>query len=337
DRECGWAMTVQKIYVNKAQGKPCSHRQRRAFALLWGWCAAVSVILIASIFFFLKDEESNDTLKMEQYMQANVPANEVKEVTLVVSDKKEMQIADNSQVVYSATGQVQVNSKELAGVNAEDNKEEGYNQIIVPKGRRSMIMLADNSKVWVNSGSRVVYPRSFEKGKKRKIFVEGEVYLQVVHDQTSPFIVSTSSLDVEVLGTSFNVSAYKDNPAASVVLVNGTVDVKDRQNRHIKMQPDERVELDAAGILKKEKVNAPDYIAWVNGVWILEGRPLKEVLRHLTEYYGKQIHYDPGIGNEPIYGKLFLNDNLDKILETIRQALSTTRDVKKDIIYIDDK
>ena len=90
--------------------------------------------------------------------------------------------------------------------------------------------------------------------------MEGEVYLQVTHDETRPFVVNTSALDVEVLGTSFNVSAYRGDAHASVVLVEGAVDVKDRADRHVRMQPNERVQLDDAGDLQKETVHALDYI-----------------------------------------------------------------------------
>ena len=103
---------------------------------------------------------------------------------------------NNAQVTYSATGQVQVNSNKLT----EDDGKEAYNQIIVPKGKRSQIVLADNSKIWINSGSKVIYPRTFE-GKYREIYVEGEVYLKVAHDTSKPFIVNTSGFEVSVLGT----------------------------------------------------------------------------------------------------------------------------------------
>lgn len=84
---------------------------------------------------------------------------------------------------------MQVNSNKLV----EDDIKEEYNQIIVPKGKRSQIVLADNSKIWINSGSKVIYPRAFE-GKYREIYVEGEVYLNVTHDTSKPFIVNTSGL-----------------------------------------------------------------------------------------------------------------------------------------------
>ena len=189
---------------------------------------------------------------------AQVDTGEVKEVTLVVSDRKKVELANNAKVAYNASGQVSVNSvklkepsvqKEEASAQTSSEEAMEYNQLIVPKGRRSMIVLADNSKMWINSGSKVIYPRAF-KGDRREIFVEGEVYLKVSRDESKPFIVNTSAFDVEVLGTSFNVSAYKGDAHASVVLVEGAVDVKDAADKHVLMQPNERVQLDEAGELK---------------------------------------------------------------------------------------
>lgn len=333
-----WKKTMQKIENNDSTIVKHTHRR---FMSAWVWGAAASVaILIGLGFFFSRNnmhEEVDEALKMEQYMLANTSAEDVKEVTLVVSDKKKIEIANNSQVAYTSTGQVRVNSSKLDETKTEDKdqeQKEEYNQIIVPKGRRSMIVLADNSKIWINSGSKVIYPRSF-KSEKRQIYVEGEVYLKVTHDETKPFIVSTSACEVEVLGTSFNVSAYKGNSQANIVLVEGSVNVRDNSKHQMKMQPNERVELNEAGIAKKEKVNALEYIQWVDGIWALNGKPLKEVLRYLSEYYGQTILCDPVIEAEPFYGKLFLNEDLNKILESIRQALPEELASKKNIIYID--
>ena len=89
---------------------------------------------------------------------------------------------------------------------------------------RSSLTFSDGTKIWVNSGSKVIYPVSFEK-KKREIYVEGEVYLDVTHDTSWPFVVRTQQVDVKVLGTSFNVSAYKDDSNMQVTLVEGKVEV----------------------------------------------------------------------------------------------------------------
>ena len=80
---------------------------------------------------------------------------------------------------------------------------------IVPVGRRSSITFADGTRLWVNSGSKVVYPVKFAK-EKREIFVEGEIYLHVSRDEQKPFIVKTHQMDIKVLGTQFNVTAYEN-------------------------------------------------------------------------------------------------------------------------------
>lgn len=318
--------TTQKIKENEIQAARHSAR-RKVFARAWRWGTAASFILAATLsILFLSKRENNDALKMEQYMQANAPADEVQEVTLVVADKQQVQIANDSKVTYSSTGEVWVNSEKLNETKAQaekDEKKEEYNQIIVPKGKRSMIVLADSSHVWINSGSKVVYPRAFGR-RNRKIFVEGEVYLQVTRDTARPFIVSASALEVEVLGTSFNVTAYKECPGASIVLVEGAVKVKDRQERRVTMRPNERVEVNEEGI-SKEEVDASDYITWVSGAWTLNGKPLKEVLVRLSGYFGQPVYCDPSLEDEPVYGKLFLNDDLEKILESIRQTLCRQR------------
>lgn len=328
--------TLQKIENND---RLIAKRAHRRFMPTWIWGAAASVVLLIGLGYFFSQntikEEVDEALKMEEFMLANTTTEDVEEVTLVVSDKKKIELANNSQVAYTSTGQVHVNSNKLSEATTEEKaleEAEEYNQIIVPKGRRSMIVLADNSKIWINSGSKVIYPRAFKEGK-RQIYVEGEVYLKVARNEAKPFIVSTSSFEVEVLGTSFNVSAPKGSSKPSVVLVEGAVDVKDRLERHIKMQPNERVELNEAGISKKEKVNALDYIHWVDGVWVLNGKPLKEVLQYLAEYYGQAVQCDPSIENEPFYGKLFLNEDLNKVIESIRQILPEPLATQKDIIF----
>lgn len=335
--------TLQKI-ENEDVPTVIRPKTRSAVMPAWVLVAASIAFLIGCAYFFLQEENiADERAKMEQLMLAATTTDDVKEVTLVVSDKKKIEIANNSQVAYTQAGQVHVNSakldeaavaEETAATEETEDVEEEYNQIIVPKGRRSMIVLADNSKIWINSGSKVIYPRSF-KGEKRQIFVEGEVYLKVARNEAMPFVVNTSAFEVEVLGTSFNIVAYKNTAEASVVLVEGAVDVKDRSERHIKMQPNERVELNEAGISKKEQVDALRYIHWVDGVWVLEGRPLKEVLRYLTEYYGQTICCNPSIEDVPFYGKLFLNEELDRVLESIRQTLPESVAMQSDALYIE--
>lgn len=328
-----WAKVREKINAGNTPVRLTSkiNKTTRLFSILRYSAVAASVVLLIGIscFLLLNDEERHDLNKIAQSLQTEIP-HEIKEVTLVVSDQKKIELDNNAQVVYSATGQVQVNSNKLA----EDDSKEEYNQIIVPKGKRPQIVLADNSKIWINSGSKVIYPRTFE-GKYREIYVEGEVYLNVTHDASKPFIVNTSGFEVRVLGTSFNISAYKNQEKATVVLVDGSVNVKDQQNHHIKMVPNEKVELNEKGISGKEKVNARDYISWIDGIWTLQGESLKQVLQHLRDYYGQDIRCATAVEDEQMFGKLYLNDDLNQVMKSILSILPAEYTMKNNVIYIE--
>jgi|JI10StandDraft_1071094.scaffolds.fasta_scaffold465307_2 transmembrane sensor len=105
-----------------------------------------------------------------------------------------------------------------------ENTGKHVNEINVNPGARSKVQLPDGSQVWVNSDSKLSYPESF-KGEKREVFLEGEAYFDVVKDPSHPFIVHTSGIDIRVLGTAFNVKAYKAEPTIEATLVHGMIEV----------------------------------------------------------------------------------------------------------------
>lgn len=328
-----WSKTQQKIAKHPIPVTLTSKRKEQAYwirVLKYSLTAASIALLIGIAYLVKNDEKRSNLMEIAQSMQPNT-TQEAKEVTLIVSDEQKIELANNVRVEYTTTGQLQVNSAQLD----ESGSKEAYNQLIVPKGKRSMIVLSDNSKIWINSNTKVVYPRSF-KGKYREIFVDGEIYLDVAHNAEKPFIVNTSEFEVRVLGTSFNVSAYRSRKA-SVVLVEGSVHVKDQHDGSLKMIPNEKVDLNQSGIIGKEKVNVSDYVSWVNGIWILEGQPLKSVLQRLAEYYGEKIECDPAMENELIYGKLYLNEDMNQVLNSIVSTVPIQYSIRDHTIYVEHK
>ncbi|MBL7702510.1 MAG: FecR family protein [Ferruginibacter sp.] len=116
----------------------------------------------------------------------------------------------------------------------EDHKEiaslkKPANEININPGSRTRIQLPDGSLVWINSGSRLTYDNSF-KGNSREVLLDGEAYFDVVKDAKHPFIVHTSGIDIKVLGTAFNVKAYKAEPVIEATLIHGSIEVIN-QNR----------------------------------------------------------------------------------------------------------
>lgn len=252
-----------------------------------------------------------------------------------MSEKQKIKIDTDAKVIYSPQGTVKVNSQAITLPEKTEEEKENYNQLIVPKGKRSFLVLADGSKLWVNAGTKVIYPVKFLRNK-REIFVEGEVYLEVFHNEKSPFTIRTDKFDVQVLGTTFNINAYK-NWEASVVLVEGSINIKDTQSNSIKLSPNELISITEKGIGKKQNVNAKDYISWIDGLLILYSEPVGKVFDKLSLYYGTKIIYNDAVKDFPLSGKIDLKDDLKEVLRLISKTVPFHYKEENESIYISKK
>lgn len=193
----------------------------------------------------------------------------------------------------------------------------------MPYGRRSRLQLEDGTIVQLNAGSRLVYPAAFN-GSKREVYLEGEAFFDIAPDAQHPFFVYASGIETEVLGTTFNISAYPDDPLQSVVLASGSVRVHlekhgvfGKQSQQLK--PTEMAAISREGDhLRVSRVDVATYTAWKDGRLLFAATPLKDILKKLTRYYNIQLDLEstqPGL--ETCSGDLDLEDNLDNVLDVI--------------------
>ena len=285
--------------------------------------AAASVALLFGIGWLMHSNfEKTNSNRMADFASQNkviIPA-ETDEIKLIFSEHEEMTVEDRSVVAYSPEGAVAVNADTVRQNNPKSEtpkaKETNFNQIVIPKGRRAQLMLSDGSRLWVNAGTRVIYPQTFDE-KRREIFVEGEVYLEVAHNEKVPFIVSSKDFSVQVLGTKFDVSTYETEPAA-VVLVEGSVKVNNQTAKEEAiLQPNQRILIQDGKLEQPKNVNVQKYISWINDLLICENEPLPNVLKKLGLYYGKEFVWEEGAKQILLSGKLELKEDLNKVLHTI--------------------
>ena len=236
----------------------------------------------------------------------------VQQVLLITHAQQRIEVDKGARISYSQEGEASVNEQQ---VESKPQKTE-YNQLIVPKGKTSRLVLADGTSLYVNAGTKVVYPSVFE-GKSREIYVDGEIFIDVKKDTEKPFIVKTSGFDIRVTGTAFNVDAYKAMREAEVVLVRGSIIVKDHANKETAVKPNELLKLSEGVANVKRSVNAEEYTAWTKGHFPLEGRDMSTILQRLSLYYGCEITCDPSIENFPLQGTIDLSVPLEKVLERI--------------------
>lgn len=248
-------------------------------------------------------------------------------VQLILSENKKLSIeGKETQLEYKEEGSISVNSQEIEVGKEKQEEEEvqSFNQLIVPIGKRSFVTFADGSKLWVNSGSKVIYPNKFSD-HSREIFVEGEIYLNVVHDEKRPFIVKTKKMEIRDLGTQFNVSAYENESNSNVVLVEGKVEVQIKGRKKNTLNPNQLLTYDNSNDkIYTSTVNTQDYVAWKDGYYQFKHQKMNIVLEKLCKYYGVKIQWDDKVSELTCSGKLDLKDDLDKVFTVLQEAAPIT-------------
>lgn len=207
-----------------------------------------------------------------------------------------------------------------------------YLELTVGPGQREELMLADGTRVIANSGSRVLYPEQFG-ADERRIYACGEVYLQVAKDKDHPFVVESDGFDVKVLGTTFNITNTSDS-TASVVLVEGSVEITTDSNRTARMKPNDKVDLSNGEITSLTSVDTSDYTAWTKGLLALHGERLGDIAKRLSAHYDIDIRCDRTLQDVVVYGKLDLRDSVEQALKLIQEIvpMEITRDDSRIIL-----
>ena len=176
------------------------------------------------------------------------------------------------------------------------------------------------SVVWLNAGSRLVYPSVFDE-KERKVQLFGEGYFEVEADPEHPFSVSTSEgLRVIAYGTKFNVNAYDDEPFIEAVLEKGKIDVI-RNDERIRLEPNKQVVLNKeSGVFRVSAVNLDEKMDWRKGRMVFRNTPLEKVLKRLEKRYNVEIVLHKNSNAEYKYRATFTNETLEQILDYLKQT-----------------
>ena len=161
------------------------------------------------------------------------------------------------------------------------------------KGDKATIELPDGTNVVLNSASQLSYLNNFGE-KVRRVQLNGEAYFKVAHDEKHPFVVQIGDLEVKVLGTSFNVSAYEDSRDVTVVLLEGKVGVYVQATSHI-MKPGDKIEYNkVTHKITTTQVHPSDYIEWTKGNMYFEKESLENIMKTLSRIYDVEIRFDSG-------------------------------------------
>lgn len=295
--------------------------------------AAACVLLLLGLSAYLFNGYKSEKKSIDSYAQLKDKPDfdSVSDICLILSEDKQIVFEENNtDVKYNNKGEVKVNSQTVAEskkaeIKTKEKAKEAkqptvYNQLVVPKGKHSTLLLSDGTKLWINAGSHVIFPVVFEKDK-REIYVDGEVFLDVARNESCPFVVKTDRIHVEVLGTSFNVNSYGNKKEDNIVLVTGSVYVKTESGKKAELSPNQRFSCTSAGTADIQTVDVYDYISWKDGLLQYRQERLSVILQRLSDYYGKSIRWEPELTEVTCSGKLDLKEDIDKVLNGLTKMI----------------
>ena len=304
---------VEKGYQKFLRGKQQIRHKRK----LYRWTAvAAAVFLAVGVAVSLLIRQPDPSIP-EKLTEITGPGKSV--ATLTLANGEKISLADTiNKKLDEPYAKVNICGN-LLDYSAEDSVAAlVYHTMTTPKGGEYQLVLGDGTRVWLNAQSELKYPVAFIGGS-REVLLSGEAYFDVAPDSRHPFIVKTDIMDIRVLGTSFNVSAYPEEKARTT-LVEGKVMVRvGREDRQL--VPGEQLSCNRNGDIEVRQVDTEAYIAWKNQRFVFEDDLLEEVLHKLGRWYNVEFFIQNSSVRELRFtGDLPKYEDLGKVLEKLEQT-----------------
>ncbi len=290
-------------------------RKQKVRRIYYAVTAAACIILLGLLPFFyyqLKiQENTNITVPVETAQYSTT------EIQLILGNQDKMLLSQNVNIQLDKKRKIEItNKEELQPSISKIIEKKQLNRLIVPKGKRSSLILPDGTQVWVNSGSSISFPSEFD-GRKREIsLVDGEIYIEVAKDKTKPFFVNTSFGKITVHGTKFNITAYQMDKNQYVVLSEGSISVYLNALKTLTLSPNQKLDIQNNSY-KINRVNPYEYICWKDGIMQFTNEKLGNLLLRLSRYYGVEFECNELLSLKSCTGKMVLFDDLEEVLKTL--------------------
>lgn len=228
----------------------------------------------------------------------------------------------SSYTVFEASHTAQVISIE---------KEKGINTIHIPRGMTKQLTLSDGTRIWLNAESSLKYPDTFEGKAQREVYLEGEAYFEVSKNPQHPFLVKTTAIETQVLGTSFNIKAYSKKDV-QVTLLEGSIKVSDKHHNNILLKPGEHTN---EKLHKSQVENVSQYRAWTTGSFYFDNTELIEIMRELGRWYNIDIVFtNKPIMTERLHFQADRSCSLQEVLELLNSMQKIKAQIENDKVIV---
>lgn len=255
-------------------------------------------------------------------------------VELIVDGSYVAQLENSAAVVVGEASSVSLRTPEGPAIDL------GHGQTVkikVPAGRRFDLALADGTHVWLNGGTMLEYPSTFEGAATRTVRMSGEALFDVRPDAAKPFMVDIGAGEsIRVLGTTFNVSAYPEDAESVTTLVSGSIEYSGAGGRSVVLRPDQQLKaVREDGTLITTDVNGADFTAWKDGIIYMDGDRLPAIARKLSRLYGIEVVVSEEYAQMRFSGTVVESRGLNHIIKLLTDTSDIECRVDNGIIYLE--
>lgn len=307
------------------QGMPVKYRRMRTFSTTWlRYAAAVILIAGAGTYLWLKDADRGTPAVTNAAIPGDdiIPGGQKAVLTLADGTVIQLDSAANGQLAVQSGSRI-MNSNGLISYTPSGGEAHvmAYNTLRTPRGGTYQLSLPDGTRVWLNAASSISYPVVFS-GKARIVEITGEAYFDVAQDAQAPFKVKVDENNlIEVLGTQFNVKAYKEDDLVSTTLLEGAVRVAGNGKQLI-LKPGQQAQASVEQLAVKTlgQAGISQVIAWKEGRFNFQDVHLQEIMRQLARWYDIEVVYEKGIPDLEFIGEIERSLPLGEVLKGLKMS-----------------
>ena len=319
------AASILKNIIDAHVHDEIAVKTKRVFAVSWIKVAAAAcvILFISSFAYWLFLRPAEDKL-LATTIAGNAKQSSIKpggnHAILTMADGRTI-VLDSVQNgnIMSGNGKIKKQGALLVYDGSKGSNQGSpvtYNTLATPRGGQFQLVLPDGSKVWLNASSSIHFPTAFT-GNQRNVELTGEAYFEIAKNKAKPFHVNVNGMQVEVLGTHFNVNAYADEGTIKTSLLEGSVKIK-KGNISGLLKPGQEGQLnETTHNIEIKKADVNEAIAWKNGLFEFDGADIKSIMREIGRWYDVEIVYAGKVPDRRFEGKISRDAQLSDVLKIL--------------------
>lgn len=292
-------------------------RSIKQIALQWGSVAAVLALIGFAAYTMYERNSVIEIKDGTQVYNQDIPAGGNR-ATMLLSDGTTVELSEDKEEIIAVNG----NYRYEDGTPLMEDVSSVQSAVLrTPQGGQYRVVLSDGTKVWLNSASSLTYPTRFV-GDKRQVRLIGEAYFEVAKDMNKPFEVLNEEQVVEVLGTSFNISAYPEEKVVKTTLLEGRVKIGIPGSEMFRLlQPNQQsTTMLGSSTIAVKQVDTESAIAWKNGYFMFDDEDFESIMKKIAKWYDVDIVYESKPKNIAFIGTVSRSKNISEVLHALERT-----------------